>query len=398
MSANRPRILYLSCTWPHEKSSGYRLRTLQVARALKHVGEVHLVVAAETNGADAIKRAASEFQVHDYIRIRGLPPEEKGLGQRLKSLTDPSSVNFHGFVGEEQARARICKTMGNFDLVWIGGMIAASLFGPGRWPRAMLDIDDIPSAKELTKWRNDARWTTRLKAVTRTLAFRWREGSVFRQFTALGVCSEADRRYLGGGHVIHVIPNGFERPDVEPRHAPTKPPRLGFIGLFNYRPNLDAIRWFMRTCWPRIKRDVPEARLRLVGEYTDGPLKPAHPDVDGLGWVADPSEEIATWSAMIVPIREGGGTRVKVAEALSRKCPLVSTRLGAFGYDLVDGKEILFGDNPSAFARACVQAIREPAEATARAEQAWERFLENWTCDAIAPRVWAAAEYCLRRQ
>jgi glycosyltransferase involved in cell wall biosynthesis len=185
---------------------------------------------------------------------------------------------------------------------------------------------------------------------------------------------------------------------VEPHRQSQQPPRLGFIGLFNYPPNSKAIRWFMRTCWARIKRDIPDARLRLVGEYTDGPLKPADPDVDGLGWLADPSEEIATWSAMIVPIREGGGTRVKVAEALSRKCPLVSTRLGAFGYDLVDGKEILFGDTPQAFASACVRAIREPAEATARAERAWNRFLENWTCDALAPRVWAAAEYCLRRK
>src|SRR5215469_5412693 len=109
MRAFRPRILYLSCTWPHEKSSGYRWRTLQVARALKHVGEVHLAVAAETNGADAIERAASEFQVHDFIRIRGLLREETWIGQRLKSLTDPFSVNFHGFVGEEEARARICQ-------------------------------------------------------------------------------------------------------------------------------------------------------------------------------------------------------------------------------------------------------------------------------------------------
>jgi hypothetical protein len=359
---------------------------------------VHLAVAAETNGVDAIERAASEFQVHDFIRIRGLPREEKGIRQRLKSLTDPFSVNFHGFVGEEEARARICQTMGNFDLIWIGGMIAASLFNLRRWPRSMLDIDDIPSAKEWTKWRSDSPLSDRLKGVVRALAFRPRERSLFQQFTALGVCSEADRQYLGGGRGIHVIPNGFERPGAEPRRKPRLPPRLGFIGLLSYPPNLEAIRWFMRTCWTRIKREVPDARLRLVGENTDGPLKPAGPDVDGLGWLADPSEEMTTWSAMIVPIQVGGGTRVKVADALSRKCPLVSTRVGAFGYDLVDEKEVLFGDTPRAFTRACVRTIREPAGAAALAERAWDRFLQNWTCDALAPRAWAAAEYCLQRQ
>ena len=397
MKASRPRILYLSSTWPHERSSGYRSRTLQVARALKNVGEVHLVVAAENNNADAMEKTENEFRVHDFIQIKVIPRRGKGIRQRLNSLSDPFSVNFHGWVGEEQAMARICATMGNFDLIWIGGMIAASLFGLRRWPRAMLDIDDVPSAKELTKWRNGTRLTDRLKGVVRGLVFRRRERSLFQEFTALGVCSEADRHYLGGGPGIYVIPNGFERPAVEPQRAPRQPPRLGFIGLFNYPPNLEAIRWFMRTCWARIKREIPDARLRLVGECTDGPLKPADPDVDGLGWLADPSEEIATWSALIVPIQVGGGTRVKVVDALSRKCPLVSTRLGAFGYDLVDGKEVLFGDTPGAFARACIRAIREPAEATAMAERARNRFLENWTCDAIAPRVWAAAEYCLRQ-
>src|SRR5262245_36118714 len=99
MSASRPRILYLSSTWPHEKSSGYRLRTLQVARALKNVGDVHLVVAAENNGSGVIEKAASEFQVHDFIRIRVPPRQEKGIEQRLSTLFDPFLGNFYGWVG-----------------------------------------------------------------------------------------------------------------------------------------------------------------------------------------------------------------------------------------------------------------------------------------------------------
>jgi glycosyltransferase involved in cell wall biosynthesis len=366
-----------------------------VARALKNVGDVHLVVVSENNDPDAMERAASEFQVHRNVRMNPLP--HQGVWHRLSSLSDPLSLNFHGWVGEEQGRARVCENMRDFDLIWIGGTFVAGIFGLRRWPRSMLDIDDVPSAKELTKWRSVSRLTDRLKAGVRAFAFRRRERSFLEQFSALGVCSEADRQYLGGGRGIHVIPNGFERPGVEPRRQLRQPPRLGFIGPFGYAPNLEGIQWFMGTCWAQIKRQIPDARLRLVGKGTDGPLKPAGADVDAFGWLADPSEEIATWSAMIVPIRVGGGTRLKVAEALGRKCPLVSTTLGAFGYDLVDGKEILFGDTSQAFAEACVRAIREPAEATAMAERAWNRFLENWTCDAIAPRVWAAAEYCLRQ-
>ena len=94
MRASRPRILYLSYGWPHEGSSGYRLRTLQVARALKNVGEVHLLVASENNGPETIEKTASEFQVHDYISIRGFPREEKSMAQRFNSLSDPFSTSF----------------------------------------------------------------------------------------------------------------------------------------------------------------------------------------------------------------------------------------------------------------------------------------------------------------
>ena len=98
---------------------------------------------------------------------------------------------------------------------------------------------------------------------------------------------------------------------------------------------------------------------------------------------------------MIVPIRIGAGTRGKIAHAFGRKCPVVSTTLGAYGYEVTDMREIILADSPAAFARACVTTIQEPALAAEIAERAWQRFLQQWTWEAIRPRVWAAAEDCL---
>jgi glycosyltransferase involved in cell wall biosynthesis len=212
-----------------------------------------------------------------------------------------------------------------------------------------------------------------------------------KRFTTLAVCSETDRQYLGGGPNIQVIPNGFARPDSEPVHAPVDPPRIGFIGLFNYQPNLEGVRWFVRVCWPAIKRAVPNARLRLVGKETDGALKPDGADIDGLGWVADSAAEIATWSAMIIPVRNGAGTRIKIAEAFSRKCPVVSTNLGAYGYNVANGRELYLADQPADFTDACISLIANPARGKTMAETAWHRFLHDWTWEAIAPRVHTAA-------
>ena len=213
------------------------------------------------------------------------------------------------------------------------------------------------------------------------------------------VCSDADQAYLrasGCRAPIHVVPNGFRRPDTDPARCAANPPRIGFVGPFAHFPNLDGIRWFARECWPRIKSSCPDARLRIVGKGSDGDLKPIGPDIDGLGWVANVAEEIATWSVMIIPLNMGAGTRVKLAQAFSLKCPVVSTSVGAYGYDLRDGVQLALADSPEAFAGSCIRMVRHPEEANEMANRAWRQFLEKWTWEAISPRVWAAVETCLR--
>jgi glycosyltransferase involved in cell wall biosynthesis len=273
------------------------------------------------------------------------------------------------------------------------------MFPRWAWSRSVADIDDVPSTYERAARDTEPDWHKRLLTSVRIASWRRREQLLGERFTVLATCSENDQRYLrslGVTAPIHVIPNGFERPTEPPTRCLAIPPRLGFIGIFDYEPNLDGIRWFARECWPLVKRDVPDARLRLVGRLSDGPLKPSGPDIDALGWVDDADGEMSTWSAMIVPIRLGAGTRGKIAHAFSQKCPVVSTTLGAYGYDAVNGREMFLADSPADFAAACVRTIRAPSEAAAVAERAWQDFLERWAWDAIRPRVWAAAEECLR--
>jgi polysaccharide biosynthesis protein PslH len=118
--------------------------------------------------------------------------------------------------------------------------------------------------------------------------------------------------------------------------------------------------------------------------------------IDGLGWLATPETEISSWSVMVVPIRLGAGTRVKIAQGFGLKCPMVSTSLGAYGYEVANGRELFVADTADEFANACVRLVQEPVLARQMAERAWQQFLDKWTWDAIRPRVWAAAEECLR--
>jgi glycosyltransferase involved in cell wall biosynthesis len=316
--------------------------------------------------------------------------------RRFQWALNPRFLNVHGCLADTTDRKRLLNKLSDFDLVWVLNSRTPNILGQWNWPRSVLDIDDLPSGFQQTLWRNGVAMSEKVKAGLEMHISRRRERFWKERFSVLSVCSQSDRNHLGGGEHVHVIPNGFARPAREPRWMPVDPPRIGFIGLFSYSPNFEGVRWFLRECWPLIKCELPNVRLRLIGKDSDGSLRPEASDVEALGYLADPADEIATWSAMIVPVIHGAGTRIKIADAFSRKCPVVSTHLGAYGYDARNGRELLLADDPRQFAAACVALIRDRAAAKAITERAYKAFLEKWTWDAIAPRVCAAAEDALR--
>ena len=391
------RILYISSSWLHGRSFGGQLRALNVARALKQKGEVTVaVVSADANDANARRLTEEEFPTLQPVCPESAP--NRGVVQKIRWAFDPTYLNLHGCVASRADRERIISSFAEYDIVWVLNSRTANILQHWRWPNGHLDVDDVPSTylrggpKDVTSGR------VRLKKAVQRFLWKRRELLFERRFSTLSVCSEEDRRYLGGSDRIHVIPNGFARPQSPPPRNPAlSPPRIGFIGLYSYAPNLEGVRWFLKECWPAIRRQVPGIKFRLAGKDTEGPLKPSGPDIDVLGWIDDPSSEIATWSAMVIPIQFGGGTRIKLADAFSRKCPVVSTTVGAFGYEVQDGRHLLLADAPSDFANACVQVVCDQILGAKMARNAWEEFLNKWTWDAIAPKVWAAADDCMRR-
>lgn len=393
-----PRILYVTPYWPHRGTCASELRALHIGRALQEMGRVEVVVVDAEGGEEEWGALRDqEFKVACSVRVE--PRPNRGLQQKLNWMINPRMNYPHGCGVGVEGLQRVLQIAGGFDLIWFCKLRTPNMFPRMSWDRSVADIDDVPSTFEHSLLRSAKGPRARLLAAMRYQSWKRRDRLLGERFTVLGVCSELDKRYvqsLGVKAPLHVIPNGFERPATPTPRIPAAPPRIGFIGIFDYRPNLDAIQWFARECWPRIKHVLPDARLRLVGRHSDGTLKPSGQDIDGLGFVPDVDREIASWSAMIVPIQLGAGTRGKIAHAFSLKCPVISTTLGAYGYEAQNGREMLLADSPEEFANACIKAVRDPAEADAMAERAWVQFLEKWTWESIRPRVWEAAQDCLR--
>lgn len=393
MRNGSPRILYVTRVWPNE--SGVYVRSLNVLRALQQIGPVEVVALDDGVAPDAVSR--SEFDVAHFLDVRFQPNE--GLLDKLRWTVDPRRQYPNGWAVRDEPIRRILPRLTSFDLIWFSTLHSPDMFPVTVWPRSVLDIDDLPSGHPRSSLSVKHDLWERLLAHRNIFAWKRREKLLGQRFTVLCVCSEEDRRYLtriGVQTPVHVIPNAFERPAAEPVRNPATPPRIGFIGLFDLPPNRDGVQWFVDQCWPRIKAAVPDARLRLIGKGSDAIRTLAGTDADALGWLTDPSDEIRTWSAMVVPIHIGAGTRVKIAQAFSLKCPVVSTTVGAHGYAAVNECDMFLADTATSFSDACVRAIREPALAAEIAERAWRRYLDHWTWEAVRPRVWAAAEDCLR--
>lgn len=365
---------------------------------MQEYGRVETVVVdAEGGGEEWAEQPVKEFDVAYGVPVRQRP--NKSWPGKLNWALNPYTAYPHGCGVDREAMNHVQQSAANSDLIWFCKLRTPNMFPCWDWSRSVVDIDDVPSVYEESVRRVETLPRDRLLTSVRLFSWRRRDRRLGDRFTVLTVCSETDKRYLetlGIRAPVHVIPNGYEQPPLTVVRNPSTPPRIGFIGILDYEPNAGGIRWFVDECWPGVKRAVPNARLRLMGRYSDTSLAPNGPAIDGLGWVENAAEEISTWSAMIVPILVGAGTRGKIAHAFSLKCPVVSTSHGAYGYEVTNERDILLADSALDFANACIRAIRQPVEASEMAERAWQEFLEKWSWDAIRPRVWAATEQCLQ--
>jgi glycosyltransferase involved in cell wall biosynthesis len=173
---------------------------------------------------------------------------------------------------------------------------------------------------------------------------------------AVVVCSELDRRRLGASNAV-VIPNGYDEPASLPERSPSDNSMI-MIGRFTYPPNADGAKFFVREILPRVRAQVPDAHVRLIGR-DDGHLDDLRgvQGVEVTGEVEDVAEELGRARIAVIPLRAGSGTRLKVLEAFAYQVPVVSTSLGCEGLDVTANRHLLVGDSPDTFANACVTLL-----------------------------------------
>ena len=193
-------------------------------------------------------------------------------------------------------------------------------------------------------------------------AYETRTLQRFRHVIAVSDHDRKEMLAMAPGCTITVVPTGVDTENYRPAPSVSgSPPKIVFTGSMDWEPNIDAVEYFCRDIFPSVLREIPDAQFQIVGRNPHPRVKKlASPSVVVTGTIPSVAEYLRNATVVIVPLRIGGGTRLKIFEAMAMRKALVSTSIGAEGLDVTSGKDCLIADDSHSFAAAILSVLRDP--------------------------------------
>lgn len=386
------RILFLSPWFPFPPVNGSELRINTLIRGLAARHEVTLVSFQRRPVDETQMRAAREYvaAVH-LISWREFQPGGRRARLGFLSARPRSVVDTHSPEMADCIRRALDESA--YDAV-----IASQTIMAAYWP-AFQGIPALLEEAELGVYRQQVdgpgaapvRLRRRLMWAKQCTYMR----SLLPRFAACTVVSERERSLLRGAvpnyDPVEIIPNCIDLPVYTEVRADPEPDTLVFTGSFAYGVNHDAMDWFVRDIYPLVRDAVPEARLVITGDPAGRALPPAA-NVTQTGYLDDIKPLVAAAAVSLAPIRYGGGTRLKILEAMALGTPVVATSKGAEGLDVTDGEHLLIADTPEEFARAVVAVLRDDGLRRRMAAAGQELVRVSYTWEGVMPRFLALVD------
>lgn len=377
--------------WPEDHGAGMRLAN--VVEAFSLVGEVDLFAMVHEGeaGACIVPPEAPVVRVATAAR----PPVLLTRRCRLAWLAAgrvPLEL-FRRDFGPVRAAFRAWEH-GPYDLAWFGDAEAYVALGPLVAATSIVDFDDLEDqAAWLRGQPTGSPWTLaeverRLRQARNARLWRRLRKRAARSVAALAVCSELDQARVGVPGTV-VVPNGYRPPAVPlGRRAVGRPPTVLLPGFLRYLPNIDAATRLVHDIGPILQTRRPDVQIRLVG-LGDARTEVLHrpPAVVVTGRVDDMATELGRADVVAVPLRHGGGTRIKILEAFAHRIPVVSTHLGAQGLAVRDGEHLLLRDGDADFASACLSLLEDEDLRSSLVERANALFHERYRWDHLQRRL-----------
>ncbi len=367
------KILFLTPDLPYPPHQGAAIRSFNLIKNLAARHEIHLLsFVQESNSLNRIGPLSRYCS-----SIATIPDGDRSTRQRALSVLFSTKPDMALRLPSAQFanQLRICLDSERFDFVQVEAIemaqygLAIKEMGLASPPLVIFDDINAEYMLQRRAFEVDVKhptfWLGAFYSLLQWQKLRRYESEVCREMDKVVVVSPADGQALQRlvpGLETTVVPNGVDTSYYSPGDMDRESDvTLVFTGKMDFRPNVDAVLWFAQEVLPLIQEDIPRAHFNVVGRNPHRRLQPLKelPGITLTGYVEDIRPYIAEAGIYVAPLRVGGGTRLKILEAMSMSKAIVSTSVGCEGIDITPGEELLIADEPLIFANKVLSLMND---------------------------------------
>lgn len=396
------KILWLKTELLHPIDKGGKIRTYQMLKHLKRNHQVtYLSLCGEQEEQEAFDKA--EEYSHHLITIPFAASRKYSAmfyADLAKNLVSPLPYALSRYHCDAMKKAVSREVLAQRHDVVVSDFLVAAPNTPRHLPCAKVLFQHNVEAMI---WKRHAQ--TASSAIKKAYFYgQWAKMRAYEQwacheFDSVVAVSDSDRRVFFndyGVKEVYDVPTGVDTDYFEPQQVQADSTNLVFTGSMDWLPNEDAMVYFADAILPRIVEKVPQVTVTVVGRKPTSILQQLakeQPRIKLTGRVEDIRPHVAKAAVYIVPLRIGGGTRIKIYEAMAMQKAVVSTSIGAEGLPLRNGEEIFLADTPDKFAQFVVNLLQSPDLAQKLGQRARQVVCERFGWEKAANTF---AEICER--
>ena len=383
------KILWVKTDFLHPTTRGGQIRTLEMVKRLHARHEVHYLTFDDTQNTEGPRRAG-EYSSRQYVVPHVVPPKRSlaFAGQLVSGLVArlPLAIGRYESAAMRRKVTELIRTQ-RFDSVVCDFLMPAANFeNPGDCVLFQHNVETILWRRHVQNAPDPLRKWYFARQAEKMFAF---ERDICRSAAGVVAVSDEDAalmRSMFGAPRVTAVPTGVDVPYFTPQAKADTVADLVFVGSMDWMPNSDGILYFVEQILPLIRAKRPKCSVAIVGR-APGPAIRALAERDPLitvtGTVPDVRPYLWGSAVSIVPLRVGGGTRLKIYEAMAARTPVVSTTIGAEGLHVESPRDIRLADTPETFAEACLHLLDDNTERTRLADTGYELVATKFSWDHV---------------
>ncbi len=338
--------------------------------------------------------------LHDPVCLRDLQsicasvtlvPLQVGVLRRVCSKLAPFfrfMPNDAAFISSRNMKSRVLEVVHEItpDVVLIQFPPMAQYVTFNRQTPVVLDVHDVFSVSFFRKFRVETSLMSRIYRLIDWLTWVRYESFFYSQFDAIYTLTEQDRsglRIFSPELDVDVIPAAVDVPEKMPPLRPLAKKQVLFVGSFYHSPNIDAVKYFLSEIFPLVLQQVPDTEFIVAGKGAETYFKQhEYRQVRFLGFVENIDELYGSSAAVVIPIRFGGGVKIKAIEAMANCCPIVSTSIGMEETGAIHRRHVSIADTPENFAAEIVALLLDDNLRCFLVKNAWELARERFSWES----------------